>query len=141
MKVVLMKDIKGTGKAHTVVDVKDGFALHSLLPKGLAVAATPQTLKQAAVRAEKAELDRQVQAELVKERIEALAEMKLTFVKKANEQGHLYDGLDAKEIAEKAQLPADAIRLEKAIKELGTFEIPVSLGEQFGKFSVEIVAE
>lgn len=141
MKVVLMKDIKGTGKAHTVVDVKDGFALHSLIPKGLAVAATTQTLKQADIRAKKAEADREIQAKLVEERLAALAETKLTFTKKANEQGHLYDGLDAKEIAEKAQIPADAIQLEKAIKELGTFEIPVSIGEQFGKFSVEVVAE
>ena len=141
MKVVLMKDIKGTGKAHTVVDVKDGFALHSLFPKGLAVAATTQTLKQADIRAKKAEADREIQAKLVEERLAALAETKLTFTKKANEQGHLYDGLDAKEIAEKAQIPADAIQLEKAIKELGTFEISVSLGEQFGKFSVEVVAE
>jgi large subunit ribosomal protein L9 len=141
MKVVLMKDIKGTGKAHTAVDVKDGFALHSLIPKGLAVAATPAALKQAEVRAKKMEADKEVQAKLVEEGLASLADTKLTFTKKANEKGHLYDGVDAAEIAEKAGIPVDAVHIEKPFKELGTFEVPVAMGEQFGKFSIEIVAE
>lgn len=141
MKVVLMKDIKGTGKAHTVVDVKDGHALHMLIPKGHAVAATPAAMKQAELRATRAAQKREMDAKLIQERIAALADMKLTFAKKANEKGHLYDAVDAKEIAEKAQLPEDAIRLEKPIKELGTFEVPVAVGEEFGKFSIEVVAE
>ena len=38
-------------------------------------------------------------------------------------------------------LPEDAIKLEKPIKELGTFDIPVATGETFGKFSIIIEAE
>lgn len=141
MKVVLTKDIKGTGKAHTVVDVKDGFALHSLIPKGHAVAATPAAMKQAELRAKQADEKRAIDAKLVEERLAALSETKLTFTKKANEKGHLYDGVDAAEIAEKAGIPADTIRIEKPFKELGIHEVPVAMGEQFGKFAIEIVAE
>ena len=141
MKVVLQKDIKGTGRAHEVIDVKDGHALNFLIPRKLAVPATPVALKQAENRAKQAADKRALDAKLIAERIASLAEEKVVFVKKANEQGHLYDGVDAAEIAEKANLPEDAIRIEKPFKELGTFEVPVSFGDQFGKFAIEITAE
>lgn len=141
MKVVLQKDIKGTGRAHEVIDVKDGHALNFLIPRKLAVPATAHTLKQAENRAKQVADKRSIEAALISERIASLAEGKVVFVKKANEQGHLYDGVDAAEIAEKANLPEDCIRIEKPFKELGTFEVPVTFGEQFGKFSIEITAE
>lgn len=141
MKVVLLKDVKGTGRAHSVVDVKDGHALHLLIPRGLAAFATPSVLKQAQRRAKQAELDRELQKKLVEERLAALSQEKVTFIKKANEKGHLYDGVDAKEIADSVHLPEDVIRIERPFKELGTFEVPVAFGEHFGKFSIEIVAE
>jgi large subunit ribosomal protein L9 len=141
MKVVLLKDIKGTGRAHTAVDVKDGHALNLLIPRGLAVPATTEHLKRAETRAKQADERRAVDAKLIEERLAALADGHLTFTKKANEQGHLYDALDAKEIAEAAQLPEDAIRIERPFKELGAHEVPVAHGETFGKFSIEIVAE
>lgn len=141
MKVVLLKDIKGTGRAHTAVDVKDGHALHLLIPRGHAVPATKAALAMAELRAKQFDEKRAMEAKLVEERLGALSEGKITFVKKANEKGHLYDAVDAKEIAEKAQLPLDAIRIEKPFKELGTFDVPVAVGENFGKISIEIVAE
>ena len=141
MKVVLTKDIKGTGKAHTAVDVKDGHALYHLIPQGLAIPATADALKRAESKAKQAEQERAIQHKLVEERLAVLAETKLVFTKKANEQGHLYDAVDAKEIAEAAQIPADAVRIERPFKELGTFEVPVSFGDQFGKFSIDVVAE
>lgn len=141
MKVVLLKDIKGTGRAHTAVEVKDGHALHLLIPKGLAIPATADALKRAEAKAKQAEQERAIQDKLVEDRLASLAEEKITFTKKANEQGHLYDAVDAKEIAEAAKIPVDAVRIERSFKDLGTFEVPVAFGDQFGKFSIEIVAE
>jgi len=141
MKVVLLKDIKGTGRAHTAVDVKDGHALNLLIPRGLAVPATASVLKQAETKAAKADEQRTLSAKLIEERLTVLAEEKITFTKKANEKGHLYDALDAKEIAEGAKLPVDAIHIERPFKEIGTHEVPVAYGDNFGKFSIEIVAE
>ena len=141
MKVVLLKDIKGTGRAHSAVEVKDGHALHLLFPKGLAVPATAQTLKQAELRYKQADAKRQLDDKLVEERLTALAEEKVTFVKKANDKGHLYDAVDAKEIAEKAGLPVDSIHIEKPFKDVGEHEVAVAYGESFGKFSIVIEAE
>lgn len=141
MKVILLKDVKGTGRAHQAVDVKDGHALHLLIPRGLAVPATPSTLKQAEKRAVAAAEERAVAHKLVEERLAALAEGRITFTKKANEQGHLYDAVDAAEIAEKAALPKEVIAIERPFKDVGIHDVPVSYGEVFGKFQIEIVAE
>ena len=40
MKVILLKDVKGSGKRGQVINVADGFARNALFPKGLAVEAT-----------------------------------------------------------------------------------------------------
>jgi large subunit ribosomal protein L9 len=141
MKVILTKDIKGTGRAHTAVDVSDGHALNFLLPRKLAVAATATNLKQAELRATQVDEKRALDAKIVEERIAALAEGKTTFVKKANEKGHLYDAVDAAEIAEAAKLPVDAIRIAKPFKDVGVHEVAVAVGETFGKITIEIVAE
>ncbi len=141
MKVILTKDIKGTGRAHSVVDVKDGHALNLLIPRGHAIPATPAAMKHAETHAKRADEQRTLSTKLVEERLAALAEGKITFVKKANEKGHLYDAVDAAEIAEKANLPVDAIRIEKPFKDVGEHVVAVAVGENFGKFTIEIVAE
>lgn len=141
MKVVLQKDIRGTGKAHAVVEVKDGHAINFLFPRKLAVPATSSAVKHAQTRAQKADEARVLSVKLIEERLGALAEGRVVIKKKANDQGHLYDGVDAKELAELAQLPVDAIHIERPFKELGTFEVPVAYGDNFGKFTLAIEAE
>lgn len=141
MKVVLLKDIKGTGRANTAVDVKDGHAINFLIPRKLAMPATKASLKQAEFHIKKAEEARTIAQSLIAHRLESLADERVVIKKKVNEKGHLYDGVDAKELAELVHIPAEAIRLEKSIKEAGTFEVPVSYGENFGKFTIVIEAE
>lgn len=147
MKVILIKDVKGIGRANDVVEAKDGHALNYLIPKKLAIPATPTATKEAELRrkqvAERAALD----ASLLVQNISALAEARIVIKAKANEKGHLYDAVGKSDI-EKAvkelariDLPADAIKLERPIKELGTFDVPVSSVGTFGKFSITIEAE
>ncbi|MEK7079894.1 MAG: 50S ribosomal protein L9 [Patescibacteria group bacterium] len=141
MKVVLLKDVKDMGRAHSAVEVSDGHALNYLIPRKLAVAATATSLKQAETRVQQVKDRKDLDVKLIENRLVQLAEERVTIIKKANEQGHLYDGLDAKELAIATQLPEEVVKLEKPIKELGTFEVPVAFGEQFGSFTVDIVAE
>ncbi len=141
MKVVLIRDVKDMGRANEVVETSDGHALNFLIPKKMAIVATPSAVKAAQTR-KKAVVDRkELDVKLVSERVAALAEETITITNKANEQGHLYDAVDAAEIAAAANLPEEAIRLEKPFKDLGTFDVPVAAGEQFGKISISIVAE
>lgn len=141
MQVVLTKDVKGTGRANEVISVKDGFALNFLIARKLAVPASAASLKQAELRVKQAVAKGELDAKLIGERLVVLAETKLEFIKKANEKGHLYDAVDATEIAEKAGIPENSVRIEKPFKDVGTHEVPVAFGEQFGKLTIEIKAE
>lgn len=141
MQVVLTKDVKGTGRANEVISVKDGFALNFLIARKLAVPASSSALKQAELRQTNAKAKQVLDAKLIGERLVSLAEEKLVFIKKVNEKNHLYDAVDAAEIAEKAGIPEDAVRIEKPFKEVGTFEVPVAFGEQFGKLTIEVKGE
>jgi large subunit ribosomal protein L9 len=141
MKVVLIKDVKNMGKAGTVHDVSDGHALNLLIPRKFAVQATATSLKQAAVSASRAQQQHELSDQLIRDRLTTLSEGRTVILKKANEQGHLYDAVDAKDIAEATKLPVAAISLEKPIKELGQFDVPVSHGDAFGSVTIAIEAE
>lgn len=129
------------GKAGSALTVSDGHALNFLIPRKLAVLATPAALRRAEALSKAATERRELDAKLVSDRLTALAEERIVIRKKANEQGHLYDGVDAKDIAEAAQLPVEAIHIEKPFKELGEFEVPVAIGEDFGKITITVEAE
>ncbi|MDO8407822.1 MAG: 50S ribosomal protein L9 [bacterium] len=147
MKVVLTRDVKGMGRAHEAVETKDGYALNFLIPQKLAIPATPAALKEAERRQVQTSQRKELDVKLLAENIAALAEVHITIAMKANEKGHLYEAVAAPEISHAVKeqahidLPEEAIKLEKPIKELGTFRVPISAGEAFGEFSIEVVAE
>lgn len=147
MKVILIKDVSGIGRVHEEVEAKDGHALNYLIPKKLAIPATPTAVKEAEFR-RKQVVDRvAIDSALLTQNIASLAEARIVIRVKANEKGHLYDAVGESDISRAVKeqshidLPKDAIKLEKPIKELGTFDIPVSSAETFGKFSITIEAE
>ena len=86
MKVVLKEDVDKLGKRGETINVADGHARNYLLPKGLALLATPHNLKFLEVEKKK------IVAREIKERSEAevlaakLAEKSLTVVKKVGEK-------------------------------------------------------
>lgn len=141
MKVVLTKDVKNTGRANEVVEVADGFALNFLIPKKMALVATPSATKVAEGRKTASDSVRAGRAQAVADRLQALASEKVTITKKANEQGHLFEAVTAAEIAAAANVPEDAILLDRPIKEVGAHEIQVSFGDDTGAFTLEVVAE
>ena len=147
MKVILIKDVKGIGRAHEAVEAKDGHALNYLIPKKLAIAATGAAMKEAELRRKQEEDRAKIGSALLTQNISALAETRVTIKVKANEKGHLYDAVGESDIVKAVKdqthidLPEDAIKLEKPIKELGTFDIPVATADTFGKFSITIEAE
>ena len=147
MKVILIKDVKGMGRAHTEVEVSDGYALNYLIPKKVAISATEVAKKEAETRRKQVVDTKAVDAALLTQNTAALAEARIVITVKANEKGHLYDAVGELDILKAAKeqvhvdLPEGIIKLEKPIKELGTFDIPVASGDTFGKFSVTIEAQ
>lgn len=147
MKVILLKDVRGTGHRHETVEVADGYALNYLIPKKLAILATPAAMKEANLRHKQTIEHKELNAKLLAQNITTLVDARITIRARANERGHLYNAVGKSEI-EKAvkenihiDLPRDAIKLEKPIKELGTFDIPIAVVEMFGTFPITIEEE
>jgi large subunit ribosomal protein L9 len=147
MKVILIKDVKGIGRAHETIEAKDGYVINYLIPKKLAVFATTGSTKEAQGRQKHSTEQHALTNKLLEQNIAALADARIVITAKANEKGHLYDAVGEPEILKAAheqahiELPKDALKLEKPIKALGTFAIPVSVGEVFGTFSITVEAE
>ena len=147
MKVILIKDVKGMGRAHSEVEVSDGYALNFLIPQKLAIAATAVAKQEAETRRKQVIDSKEVDAALLTQSIASLADARIVIRVKANEKGHLYDAVGESDImsAAKEQAHVDllegVIKLEKPFKELGTFDVPVASADTFGKFSITIEAE
>lgn len=147
MKVILIKDVKGMGRAHEEITTSDGYALNYLIPKKFAISATVVAKAEAETR-RKQTVDRSIlDSTLLKQNIASLAEARVVITVKANEKGHLYDAVKEADIAKAVQeqthidLPEEIIKLEKPIKEIGTFTIPVSSADTFGSFPITVEAE
>ena len=148
MQVILLKDVKGQGKAGQVVKVSDGYARNMLFPRQLAMEATPANMKvlekkRAQIEAQRA-IDKQV-AEEIKAKIESKT---VKVVSKAGENGRLFGAITSKDIAEAIQkeflveLDKKKIDLEAPIKQVGLSEVTLKLfpGVQ-AKCKVDVVTE
>ncbi len=147
MKVVLIKDVRDMGRAGSVVEVSDGHAVNFLIPRKMAILATAMAIQQSDKHKKQAEEQRAIEAQLLAQNIASLAEARVVLTMKANEQGHLYEAVTASEIVDAVKastnldIEKNIIKLEKPIKEVGTFEVPVAVGDIFGKFNIVIEAE
>ena len=100
MKVILTRDVPNLGQAGDVKDTATGYARNYLIPKGMAVKATPVVVKEFERR-------RDIEAHQ-EERMAARAEMlaqrlgsvTLTFEAKASEKGRLFGSITTADIAE-----------------------------------------
>ncbi len=103
MKVILLQDIKGSGKKDDIITVSDGYARNFLFPKKLAVEATPGASKEIARKraAEAArEAERRAQAE---EKAQQLKGKTINMSVKCGEKGRLYGSITTAEIAEQLE--------------------------------------
>ena len=147
MKMILMRDLRHTGQRGEVVDVKPGFARNYLLPRGLALEATPGNLKYFQQQRKK------IDARHDKERDEAaqiaaqLAELRVEIAKRVGETETLYGSVTATEIAEAlarkgAEVDRRRIDLEGGIKTLGEHPVRIHLHpEVVAEVIVRVVAE
>jgi len=133
MKVILVQDVKNLGKKNSLVEVSDGYARNFLIPKGLAVEATPAAVNELKMR-EKAEKTRKenelANARKLAERINGAT---ITFEAKAGDNGKLFGSITAMDIADKLekelkiQMDKRKIVLPDAIKSLGVHDVELKL--------------
>lgn len=145
MIVILLKDVKGTGKAGEVVKVSDGYARNMLLPKGLAKEATEGNVKS--LEKQKALMEEKRLAD--KKRAEELAEtLKTSVVKiatKGGDSGRLFGSITSKDVAGELKkqyninIDKKKFVMDNPIKAVGDYEIEVKLfTEVSGKVRVNV---
>lgn len=146
MKVIFLKDVPRVGKKHDIKDVNDGYALNFLLPRGLAEKATDKAVANLELRQKEVKVQREIQDELLQKNLDEIKGKVITITGKANEKGSLFSAIHKKEILEamlkehRAEINEDFIILDKPIKELGEFEIPIQIKGKKSSFKLIVTA-
>lgn len=132
MKVILLEDVYKQGVAGEMVNVAPGFARNYLIPRRLAVQATPGALRRFKNLAEKAEVRKAERHSEYAEIAERINGITLAFPVKAGETGKLYGSITPAMIAEglnqELGIALDHRRVgDRPLRELGRFSVPVRL--------------
>lgn len=147
MKVILLADVKGTGKKNDVIEVSDGYARNCLLKKKLAIEATSTEINAVQNKLKAQEFHK---AEEIKKWKELAAKMKNAEVKcsvKCGENGKIFGSVTSKEIAEKLaengyDIDKKKIILKEPIKTPGNYVVEVKfLPDVSTKIAVKVKAE
>ena len=134
MKVILLQDVKGKGKKGQMLEVSDGYARNFMLPKKIAIEATPDAINTMRMNdkaaAEKAAKERAEAMEISKK----LRELTVTVTAKGGGAGKLFGSVTNQEIAD-ALKASTGITLDKRkiviadpIKNVGTYTVTCKLG-------------
>lgn len=147
MEVILREHIEKLGRRGEIVKVANGYARNYLLPRKLALLATPgnkvQVERQRA-KFEASEAEDRAAAQRVADRLAALD---VVLSRRVGETEALYGSVTAADIAEALaakgfELDRRKLQLDEAIKRLGDFEVPVKLHREVtAVVKVRVVAE
>ena len=139
MKVILKADIKGVGKKDEVINASDGYARNFLFPKNLAVEANAENMSK--LKAQKDSTQ-----EEAKKLADKLTRIMVKVEVKAGENGKIFGGVSAKEIADNLEkqhsikIDKKKIDLKETIKTLGTHIVDVKLYEGvYGKIKIDVI--
>lgn len=144
MKVILLKDVPKLGKKYDIKEVNDGYARNMLFPKDLAEVATPQAIARLEKHQNTIRVFKEVEENLLLKNLAELSGLTITLKEKANEKGHLFSSIHTDEIVNalkrehRVDISPDIINLDKPIKELGTFSVPISVKGKKGSFTLII---
>ena len=134
MKVILLADVKGTGKKGEMHEVSDGYARNFLLPKNLAKPATTQAVGELKAKAASAAYHAEVERQAAEELAKKLSGITVKVPAKAGSNGRLFGAVTTKEIAEamteqvKTTIEKKKVSIEGGdIKAYGDYEATVKL--------------
>ena len=134
MKVILLQEVKGKGKKGQMLEVSDGYARNFMLPRKLAIEATPDAVNTMRMN------DKAAAEKAARERAEALEtsrklrEMTVVVTAKGGGAGKLFGSVTNQEIADalkqKAGITLDKrkIVISDPIKSVGTYTVTCKLG-------------
>ena len=148
MKVILKQDIKGVGKKDEIINASDGYARNFLLPKGLAVEANNENMSKLKAKEDSKAYKKEIEKEEAKKNADRLSKIQLKVEVKAGENGKIFGGVSAKEIADLLKSNYDIevdkkkIDLKETIKTLGLRTITIKLYDGvIGNLKVDVISK
>ncbi|MHB1316063.1 MAG: 50S ribosomal protein L9 [Christensenellales bacterium] len=147
MKVILQKDVKGTGKAGSIIEVKEGYARNYLFPKQLAILADQAGVNAMNVKAQAEQHKKDMDKKHMQELAAKLEGKNFTVKVKCGENGKLFGSVTSKEIADVMReqnydIDKKKIVLDEPIKALGKSYLEIKLYPSVSvKVSVTVVAQ
>jgi len=146
MKVILLRDVARLGKKSDVKNVPDGHAINFLIPRGLAMIANVENLKKVNETKDKLANKEQNAMDAFKSALDKVGDTLILYKVPANEQGHLFKGIKAEDIATLLcdhgfSLTSQNVILEAPIKELGEHAISLQVGKAKGLITIEFIKQ
>ena len=134
MKVILMSDVKGSGKKGSVVNVSDGYAKNFLIPKKIALEATEQALNELNSKNQAEEHRKDIEKQNAIKIANTLKDETITITLKSGENGKLFGSVTSQNVSDKI-LQVYGISIDKkkinlpneGIKSYGTYKFEVKL--------------
>ena len=132
MKVILLQDIKGSGKKGDVINASDGYARNYLIPRKLAHEATETTIHILNNKKEAKRRQKLIEIETAQKKADELRGKQIIIKVKAGEQGRLFGSITGKDIADSLNETYN-INIDKkkivaeSIRQLGTYEVEVKI--------------
>ena len=131
MKVILLADVKGTGKKGDIVEVSDGFARNMLFKKKLAKMATDVEVNSLTIKKQAEEFHRQEEIKRLTELSRELNGKEITCAVKCGETGKMFGSVTNENIAAALKNAGYDIDKKKilfdAIKQLGDYTVEIKL--------------
>ena len=147
MKVVLLADVKGSGKKGELVNVSDGYARNFLLPRKLAKEASAQVMNELKNAQAAAEHRVQVEKENAAAAKSQLDGRSVKIAGKAGQGGKLFGSVTTKEISAALkeqfglELDSKKLVLPDAIKSFGGYQVKAKLGYEISGLVNVLVCE
>lgn len=144
MKVLLLQDVKGTGKKGDIVEVNDGYAKNFLIKKNLAKQADSVVLREKASQVASQERTKMLEKEAAIKKAETLKGKTFIIKAKTGDNGKMFGAITAKEIVEaiasqNIEVDKKQIIMETNIKALGNYTIEAKLySGVIAKFNVVV---
>ena len=132
MKVIMLENIEKLGNKGEVVNVKRGYARNYLVPRAIALYATPVNMKKLSSIQAESKADEEKKLLELKNLAEKIASAKLTFVRKADEHGTMFGSVSDSDIVtalkeKNIDILRSHVQMEQHIKELGQHTLQVRL--------------
>jgi len=135
MKVIFLEDVSGEAQAGEIKEVTKGYAKNFLLPRGLALVATPAALKQAESRLQKEKAQEGLDRAKLIELAGLIEGKEIHFEARVGTDDRLFGSITAADIAEKlsqaigSSLDKRKIDMDKPLRQAGSHEVTIKLAK------------